>query len=73
MPNCNDHPSVRNRLVSQSLLLLWKKGYARDVIEVVEDESGNVVPALLYRGTPSNPAIWPRALKDLPFAAGTCK
>jgi hypothetical protein len=25
---------------------------------------------LLYRGTPDNPGFWPRALFDLPFAAG---
>jgi alpha-tubulin suppressor-like RCC1 family protein len=36
---------------------------------VVEDKSGRTVQALLYRGTPDNPAIWPRALRDLPFAA----
>ena len=48
------------------------QGYARDVIDVVEDVSGNTVRALLYRGTPENPAFWPRALRDLPFAAGTC-
>jgi len=30
-----------------------------------------IVDALLYRGTPDNPAMWPRALRDLPFAAGT--
>eukprot|EP00522_Entomoneis_paludosa_P002073 CAMPEP_0172476706 /NCGR_PEP_ID=MMETSP1065-20121228/70515_1 /TAXON_ID=265537 /ORGANISM="Amphiprora paludosa, Strain CCMP125" /LENGTH=663 /DNA_ID=CAMNT_0013234935 /DNA_START=140 /DNA_END=2131 /DNA_ORIENTATION=+ len=46
-----------------------KGGYARDVIEVVEDESGDNVQALLYRGTPDNPAIWTRALRDLPYAA----
>jgi alpha-tubulin suppressor-like RCC1 family protein/cation transport regulator ChaC len=46
-----------------------KGGYARDIIEVVEDKSGKVVQALLYRGTPQNPAFWPRALRDLPFAA----
>ena len=37
---------------------------------MVEDETGNVVQALLYRGTPDNPAMWPRALRDLSFAAG---
>ena len=47
-----------------------KGGYARDVIEVVEDEIGETHQALLYRGTPDNPAIWPRAMLDLPFAAG---
>lgn len=46
------------------------QGYARDVITVVEDETGESVRALLYRGTPDNPALWPRALTDLPFAAG---
>jgi hypothetical protein len=37
---------------------------------VVEDETGETVKALLYRGTPDNPAFWTRALLDLPFAAG---
>ena len=37
---------------------------------MVEDESGETVKALLYRGTPDNPAFWRRALLDLPFAAG---
>lgn len=35
----------------------------------MEDNSGQTVQALLYRGTPDNPAFWPRALQDLPFAA----
>jgi len=46
-----------------------KGGYARDIIEVQEDETGETHEALLYRGTPDNPAIWKRALLDLPFAA----
>jgi alpha-tubulin suppressor-like RCC1 family protein/cation transport regulator ChaC len=46
-----------------------KGGYARDVIDVVEDDTGKVVKALLYRGTPDNPAFWERALLDLVFAA----
>lgn len=46
-----------------------KGGYSRDVIEVVEDETGEMHEALLYRGTPDNPAFWPRALLDLPLAA----
>lgn len=46
-----------------------KGGYARDVIEVVEDGSGETVKSLLYRGTPDNPAFWPRALRDLSYAA----
>ncbi len=28
--------------------------------------------ALLYRGTPDNPAFWKRVLFDLPLAAGEC-
>jgi hypothetical protein len=28
--------------------------------------------ALLYRGTPDNPAFWRRVLFDLPLAAGEC-
>ena len=47
-----------------------KGGYARDVIDVVEDETGTIHRALLYRGTPDNPAFWSRPLLDLPFAAG---
>ena len=47
-----------------------KGGYARDVIDVVEDETGELHQALLYRGIPDNPAFWNRALLDLPLAAG---
>ncbi|GKY94634.1 hypothetical protein MPSEU_000428900 [Mayamaea pseudoterrestris] len=46
-----------------------KGGYARDVIDVVVDETGETVQCLLYRGTPDNPAFWPRALQSLTFAA----
>jgi cation transport regulator ChaC len=46
-----------------------KGGYARDVIDVIEDETGRTVQAVLYRGTPDNPAIWPRVFKDTPYAA----
>lgn len=46
-----------------------KGGYERDVIDVIEDDTGSTVQALLYRGTPENPAFWPRALLDLQFAA----
>ena len=38
-------------------------------MEVVEYDTGNRVKALLYRGTPDNPAFWERALLDLPFAS----
>ncbi|KAL7469560.1 hypothetical protein ACHAXS_009813 [Conticribra weissflogii] len=48
-----------------------KGGYARDVIDVVEDDTGNIVKALLYRGTPDNPAFWKRVYFDLPLAAAT--
>lgn len=48
-----------------------KGGYARDVIDVIEYKSQQTVRALLYRGTPDNPAFWRRALLDLPFAAAT--
>ena len=43
--------------------------YARDVCEVVEEESKKSYKALLYRGTPENPAFSSRALLDLPFSA----
>jgi cation transport regulator ChaC len=46
-----------------------KGGYARDIIEVVEDDTGETHQSLLYRGTPDNPAFWPRAMLDLPLAA----
>ena len=46
-----------------------KGGYERDVIDVIEDDTGKTVQALLYRGSPDNPAFWPRALLDLKFAA----
>lgn len=46
-----------------------KGGYERDVIDVVRDDNGKTIQALLYRGTPTNPAFWNRALLDLPFAA----
>ena len=46
-----------------------KGGYARETITVVENETGDIHEALLYRGTPDNPAMWNRALLDLPFAA----
>ena len=49
---------------------LFSQGYARDVIDVVEDGTGRTVKALLYRGTPDNPAFWGRALADPPLAAG---
>lgn len=60
-----------------------KGGYSRDIINVVidseddsksdknNDDEKNTVQALLYRGTPDNPAFWKRALMDLPFAAAT--
>ncbi len=39
--------------------------------------SGNVKTvtrkALLYRGTPDNPAFWERVAFDLPLAAGECR
>jgi cation transport regulator ChaC len=47
-----------------------KGGYARDVIDVVEDETGETHQALLYRATPDNPGFWSRVLLDLPFSAG---
>lgn len=46
------------------------QGYARDVIDVIEDDTGSTVKALLYRGTPENPAFWKRAFFDLTYAAG---
>ena len=46
-----------------------KGGYARDTIDVIEDDTGEKFKALLYRGTAENPAFWKRALLDLPLAA----
>ncbi|GAX23659.1 hypothetical protein FisN_12Hh233 [Fistulifera solaris] len=63
---------VPSELVDECLAELdfrEKGGYARDVIDVIDDQTGDVLQALLYRGTLDNPAIWPRVLRDLPFAA----
>lgn len=46
-----------------------KGGYARDTIDVIEDDTGEKFKALLYRGTSENPAFWKRVLFDLPLAA----
>ena len=67
--------NVPRDLVSQLLEELdfrEKGGYARDLIEVVildENKQEKIVKALLYRGTPENPAFWDRAMMDLTFAA----
>lgn len=37
---------------------------------MIEDNTGKTVKALLYRGTPDNPAFWKRAYLDLSYAAG---
>ena len=36
---------------------------------MIEDDDGTVRKALLYRGTPENPAFWERVVFDLPLAA----
>jgi glutathione-specific gamma-glutamylcyclotransferase len=46
-----------------------KGGYAREIVVVEEEETGQQVSALLYRGTPDNPAFWSLALQDLALAA----
>lgn len=56
-----------------------KGGYAREIIQVIPDptsssnndnvDNDNTVRALLYRGTPDNPAFWSRLVWDLPLAA----
>jgi len=48
-----------------------KGGYSRDVIDVIEDQTNTIVKALLYRGTPDNPAFSIRALLDPVYAAAT--
>ncbi len=53
----------------QDLDFREKGGYARDVCTVVEEESQKTYRALLYRGTPDNPAFSSRALIDLPLSA----
>ena len=53
----------------QDLDFREKGGYSRDVCEVIEAGSQKRHTALLYRGTPDNPAFSSRALVDLPFAA----
>ena len=52
-----------------SLLTQEEQGYARDVIDVIEERTGEPVKALLYRGTPQNPCFSPRALFDPIFGA----
>jgi cation transport regulator ChaC len=47
-----------------------KGGYAREIINVIEDATGKTYRTLLYRGTPDNPAFWSRLVWDLPLAAG---
>jgi len=61
-------PGLADRCLAE-LDFREKGGYARDVIDVVEDGTGETVRALLYRGTPDNPAFWGRALLDMPLAA----
>ena len=63
-------PKTTLYLTRDSLHIYYVQGYARDVIDVIEDDTGETVKALLYRGTPDNPAFWKRALLDLPLAAG---
>jgi len=53
----------------QDLDFREKGGYARDVCTVVEEETQKTYRALLYRGTPDNPAFSSRALIDLPLSA----
>jgi alpha-tubulin suppressor-like RCC1 family protein/cation transport regulator ChaC len=53
----------------QELDFREKGGYAREIITVVEDGTGNYVKALLYRGTPDNPAFSYRLTTDLRYAA----
>ena len=50
-----------------------KGGYAREVIDVVLDDTGETVRAALYRGTVDNPAIWPRVLRDHVYAAAVLR
>ncbi len=53
----------------QDLDFREKGGYARDVCTVVEEKTQKTHRALLYRGTPDNPAFSSRALTDLPLSA----
>lgn len=53
------------RRVGTSGISLTSKSRTRTTPQAVK----KTVRALLYRGTPSNPAFWTRALLDLPFAA----
>ncbi|KAG7369528.1 regulator of chromosome condensation RCC1 repeat protein [Nitzschia inconspicua] len=46
-----------------------KGGYAREILEVVEDESKQTVHALLYRGTLDNPAFSSKLANDLRYAS----
>ena len=65
-----DTMHFRQRSLMVTFIMSCTQGYARDVIDVVEDDTGKTVKALLYRGTPDNPAFWKRVLLDLPLAAG---
>jgi alpha-tubulin suppressor-like RCC1 family protein len=53
----------------QELDFREKGGYARDVCDVMEEESQKMHKALLYRGTPDNPAFSSRAIFDLSLSA----
>lgn len=53
----------------QELDFREKGGYARDVCDVVEEGTQKTYRALLYRGTPDNPAFLSRALLDLSLSA----
>lgn len=53
----------------QELDFREKGGYARDVCTVVDEGTQTTHRALLYRGTPDNPAFSSRALIDLPLSA----
>ena len=62
---------VPPELVQQTLAELdfrEKGGYARDVCDVIEEGSQRTHKALLYRGTPDNPAFLPRVVLDLPLS-----
>jgi hypothetical protein len=84
-----NHPkNAKARDYFARLAIYIEQGYSRDVIDVVvEDDAGDdgeasggnsangrvTRKALLYRGTPENPAFWERLVFDLPLAAGARK
>jgi alpha-tubulin suppressor-like RCC1 family protein len=63
-------PTFTDRCL-QELDFREKGGYAREIVTIVKDSTGEPVQALLYRGIPTNPAFSNRLVQDLLYAACT--